>query len=76
MKEAPESPELRGKTIAGLIRELQSFEDQTLEVRLSLDAGDTSYPIALVGKKDGRCLLWSYDDAPVLRHQKLEESND
>jgi hypothetical protein len=40
----------RGKTIAGLIKELQTFEDQTLEVRISIDGGDTSLPISLVGK--------------------------
>lgn len=40
----------KGKTIAALIEELQSFEDQTSEVRISFDGGDTSLPISLVGK--------------------------
>jgi hypothetical protein len=40
----------KGKTIADLIEELQSFEDQTLEVRISFDGGETSLPISLVGK--------------------------
>jgi len=31
----------RGKTIRQLIKELESFENQDLEVRLSLDDGDT-----------------------------------
>ena len=39
-----------GKTIAGLIAELQSFEDQTLEVRISFDDGESSLSISLVGK--------------------------
>ena len=40
----------RGKTIAGLIKELQSFEDHSLEVRISIDGGASSVPISLVGK--------------------------
>lgn len=47
----------RGKTIRGLIQELQSFEDQELEVQISIDDGETRKPISLVGKYDGRCLL-------------------
>ena len=54
----------RGKTIAGLIRELQAFEDQSLEVRLSLDHGDTSFCVSLVGKEDGKCVLMNCQDAP------------
>jgi hypothetical protein len=44
----------KGKTVADLIRELLSFEDQEMEVRISLDGGDTSLPISLVGKSNGR----------------------
>lgn len=40
----------RGKTIAGLIKELQSFEDHSLEVRISIEGGAWSVPISLVGK--------------------------
>lgn len=47
----------RGKDIAQLIRELQSFEDQTLEVRISTDDGVTSHAISLVLKSDGACVL-------------------
>jgi hypothetical protein len=47
----------RSKTISGLIRELQSFGDQSLEVRISVDDGDTSYSISLVAKSGDRCLL-------------------
>ncbi|MCR3909646.1 hypothetical protein [Aeromonas hydrophila] len=40
----------RGKTIKQLIKELESFENQDLEVRLSLDYGDTHSCISLVTK--------------------------
>lgn len=50
----------RGKSIKQLILELQSFEDQDMEVRVSLDAGDSHQPISLVGKSDGFCVLASY----------------
>lgn len=64
----------RGKTIAGLIGELQSFEDQSLEVRISIDDGDTSYLVSLVGKVDGRCLLMNCESVPnPLRHEPPSE---
>ena len=47
----------RGKTIRQLIWELQSFENQDLEVRISVDDGDTKKPISLVAKVDEMCLL-------------------
>src|SRR5262245_51593416 len=53
----PEEAQPRGRTIAGLIRELRGFEDQSLEIRLSLDLGETTHPISLVGVKNGQCLL-------------------
>lgn len=40
----------KGKTIRQLIKELESFENQDLEVRLSLDDGDTHHCISLVAK--------------------------
>jgi hypothetical protein len=43
----------RGKSIRQLIKELESFEDQDLEVRLSLDDGDTHKCISLVSKGFG-----------------------
>jgi hypothetical protein len=54
----------RGKSIEGLIAELQSFEDQSLEVRLSIDEGCTSYVISMVGKFDNRCLLLNCEEEP------------
>ncbi len=64
----------KGKTIAGLIEELQSFEDQTLEVRISFDGGETSLPISLVGKSlsNGRpcATLRNCEDEPTaIRHR-------
>jgi len=50
----------RGKTIRQLIEELQTFEDQDMEVRISVDDGDTHACISLVGKhEDKYCLLRS-----------------
>lgn len=46
----------RGKTIKQLIKELQSFSDLDLEVRISVDDGKTHKPISLVEKSKG-CLL-------------------
>tara|TARA_B100000446_G_scaffold156736_1_gene153790 strand:+ start:698 stop:904 length:207 start_codon:yes stop_codon:yes gene_type:complete len=40
----------RGKTIKQLIAELQSFENQDLEVKISIDGGDSFRCISLVGK--------------------------
>ena len=53
---------VRGKTIAGLIRELESFEDRTIEVRISVDDGDTSQPNSLVAESGGRCLQGQTED--------------
>lgn len=47
----------RGKTIKQLIAELQSFEDQSLEVRISVDDGETSLPISLVVKRSCAAVL-------------------
>lgn len=48
----------RGKTISQLIQELQSFENQDLEVRISFDVdGATHKPISLVGKYGDYCIL-------------------
>ncbi|MBJ9722571.1 hypothetical protein I5515_12240 [Acinetobacter calcoaceticus] len=51
-----------GKTIQQLILELQSFENKDLFVELSLDGGDSSKPISLVGKIDGKCVLMNCED--------------
>ena len=41
--------ETQGKTIGQLIVELQSFEDQNLEVKISIDGGVSHRPISIVG---------------------------
>lgn len=68
MKKSPDRhPEwvTRGKSIQQLIKELQSFEDPELEVRISTDGGKSHNPISLVGKKDGHCLLINYEDDSI-----------
>jgi len=47
----------RGKTVRSLIEELSSVGDQDLEVRISIDGGDTHKCISLVGKIDGKFVL-------------------
>jgi hypothetical protein len=48
-----ENPEwvARGKTIQQLIEELRSFENQSLEVKISTDDGETFKCISLVVKR-------------------------
>lgn len=55
----------RGKTIAELIQELQSFEDQSLEVRISVDHGRTTVPISLVAKLGGQAVLLNAEERPA-----------
>jgi hypothetical protein len=47
----------RGKTIRQLIEELQSFEDQNLEVRISLKNADSHRPISILEKHGRYCVL-------------------
>lgn len=47
----------RGKSIRELIRELQSFENQDMEVRISIGDSDPHKPISLVKKSGNYCLL-------------------
>lgn len=42
--------DMRQKTIAQLIEELQSFEDQSLIVMVTSDYGETFKPVELVSK--------------------------
>ena len=62
----------RGKTVAQLIKELQTFENQNLEVRISIDDGKTSLPISLVGKAEGKyAMLMNCQQEPsILRHSE------
>ncbi len=61
----PKQPEwiTRGKSIKQLIEELESFEDQNLLVEISFDDGETSKPISLVGKIDGKCMLLNCENS-------------
>ena len=52
----------RGKTIRNLIKELQSFENQDLEVKISMDNGATNRSIGLVGKINNCCVLMNCED--------------
>ncbi len=52
----------RGKTVRGLIAELLTFENQDMEVRISLDGGDTHKCISLVGKLDGKAVLMNCEE--------------
>jgi len=45
------------------IKELESFEDQNLLVEISFDDGETSKPISLVGKIDGKCMLLNCENS-------------
>jgi sulfur transfer protein SufE len=57
----------RGKTIAGLIKELQAFPDQDIEVRISVDGCDSSVPISLVGKLENKyAILMNCEDKPTI----------
>ena len=53
--------------MAQLIEELRTFEDQEMEVRISIDGGATSLPISLVGKVDGKfAMLKNCENVPTL----------
>lgn len=60
-----------GKTIAGLIEELKTFENQQLEVRISLDGGETSMPISIVGKSENKyaLIMNAQDKATIIKHR-------
>ena len=47
----------RGKTIRQLLLELRAFENQDMEVKILISDGGKPYPISLVGKLDGCCVL-------------------
>lgn len=51
-----------GKTIRQLIAELQSFEDQDLEVRMSFDGRITNRPISILSRDQGFCILENSED--------------
>jgi len=52
---------MAGKTIKQLISELESFEDLSLIVELSIDGGVSSKPISLIGRKNDKCIIMNID---------------
>jgi len=58
MSETPEGIWVeKGKTIAELIAELRTFENQNLEVVISLDDGLSFCPISIVGRRHDKAAL-------------------
>ena len=58
MKKTPQTQWINSdKKLLDLIAALRSFEDQELEVLLSVDGGQSTLPITVVGNNKGRCLL-------------------
>lgn len=68
----------RGKTIKQLIEELQTFENQDIEVRLSLDYGDTHSCISLVANgEDGKyCVLMNAESYHENEWQDFKDQQD
>ena len=58
----------RGKSVAQLIEELRTFENQDMEVRISIDGGESSLPISLVTKRNGRfAVLENCEEEPSIQ---------
>jgi hypothetical protein len=57
--DATQEPEwiAKGKSVTQLIKELGTFEDQTLEVRLTFDGGETHKPISILTRRDGYAMI-------------------
>lgn len=51
----------RGKSVQQLIRELESFENKEMKVLLHVAGVEGAKEISLVGKKDGACVIFSFD---------------
>ena len=67
----------RGKTIRQLIEELQTFEDSDLEVRLSLDYGNSHSCISIVEKhEDKYCLLVNSESYHENEWQRFMDSQE
>jgi hypothetical protein len=61
----------RGKTVEQLIKELKSFENQQLEVRISIDGGDTSYPVSILTKRQNKyAMIENHQEKPsIIKHE-------
>ena len=65
----------RGKTVAQLIEELRTFENQEMEVRISVDDGATSLPISLVIRSNGKyAVLKNCQDVSTVVHHRPSEA--
>jgi hypothetical protein len=65
----------RGKTVSQLIEELLTFENQGIEVRISLDGGDTSVPISLVVKSNNKfAVLRNCQEIPTFINHRSDEN--
>lgn len=65
----------KGKTVAQLIDELRTFENQNMEVRISIDDGNTSRPISLVAKSQGKyALLKNCEDKPTVLNHSADQT--
>jgi hypothetical protein len=53
-----------------LIKELKSFENQQLEVRISIDGGETSYPVSLLAKRQNQyAMIENHQEKPsIIQH--------
>jgi hypothetical protein len=60
----------RGKTVEQLIKELKTFENQQLEVRISVDGGLTSYPVSILCKRENTyATIENHQDEPtIIKH--------
>jgi hypothetical protein len=61
----------RGKTVEQLIKELKTFENQQLEVRISVDGGLTSYPVSILCKRENTyATIENHQDEPtIIKHE-------
>lgn len=63
----------RGKTVEQLIKELKTLENQQLEVRISIDGGETSLPISIIGKSENQyALIINCQETPTIIKHKTE----
>jgi hypothetical protein len=60
----------RGKTVEQLIKELKTYENQQLEVRISIDGGETSYPVSILTKRENKyAVIENHEEKPsIIKH--------
>jgi hypothetical protein len=62
----------RGKTVEQLIKELKTFENQQLEVRISIDGGASSYPVSILCKRENKyATIENHQEKPsIIKHRE------